>query len=169
MLSGRSAVLIHLILAALVISGAAFYIIFNRVMNRSQRTALVLVVRDSGSDRVYGQWALNEGEEFAIEFIHSVNQSPVTEFFRIENGMIRSFAVRFSSFGAGMQSDFAEGQTFSRDGDAVFISGLNASFRELNYIIGTVSDHILIINDERISLWGLAGRNAHVTIFYRIK
>ena len=155
-----------IMLAALVISGAVFYVIYNKDFGRSgEEKKTVLVVKDTGTGRVYGKWPLEEDELFAIEFVHSVNQSPVTESFRPENGMIRSVAVRFFSFGAGMQSDLKEGQTLSRDGDAMLISGLNTSFKGLNYIVGTVSDHLLIIRNEPVSLRELCGRNSHVTIY----
>jgi hypothetical protein len=121
----------------------------------------VLEIRDINSGRLYGRWPL-ERDEFAIEFIHSVNQSPVREFFTVEGRTIRPEKVRFSSFGAGMQSDLQEGQTLTRDGDALIISGFDASFKQLNYIVGTVSDHLLFINDETLSLRDLCGRNAHV-------
>ena len=68
---------------------------------------------------------------------------------------------------AGVLSDLNEGQTLTRDGDAMVISGLNTSFKELNYIVGTVSDHLLYINGRTISLRDLCGKNAHITI--RIK
>ena len=78
--------------------------------------------------------------------------------------MIRPLSVRFSSFGAGMQSDLEKGQTMTRDGDAIIVSGFDHSYRELNYIVGTVSDHLLYINGETISLRELCGRNAHIAI-----
>ena len=158
-------IVLNLILAALVITGAAFYAIHNKSREKSNGAA-TLIVRDTGTGRIYGKWPLNEHEEFAIEFVHSVNQSPVREFFRIENGMIRSTSVRFFSFGAGMQSHLEDGQTLSRDGDVMVLSGLSASFKELNYIVGTVSDHLLIINDEIVSLLELCGRNAQITIYW---
>jgi hypothetical protein len=126
----------------------------------------VLEIRDINSGQLYGSWPL-ERDEFAIEFVHSVNQSPVREFFTVEGRTIRPEKVRFSSFGAGMQSDLQEGQTLTRDGDALIINGFNTSFKELNYIVGTVSDHLLFINDETLSLRDLCGRNAHVRM--RIK
>jgi hypothetical protein len=124
----------------------------------------VIEVRDSVSGKVYGKWTVPETGEFAIEFIHSVNQSPVKETFKIERRMIHPRQVRFFSFGAGMLSDLEEGQAMERDGEAIIVSGFNVSFRELNYIVGTVSDHVLFINDEEVSLRDLCGRNAHITI-----
>jgi hypothetical protein len=143
-------------LAALAISGAAFYV----THAKKSRT---LEIRDSASGKVYGRWPL-EAAEFSIEFIHSVNQSPVRETFRTEGGMIRPHALRFYSFGAGMPSDLEEGQTMARDGDAMVISGFSAAYRELNYIVGTVSDHLLFINGETVSLRDLCGKNAGITI-----
>lgn len=149
-------------LAALIVVAAVFYFSKN-----SGQDSQELVVTDSSSGRVLGRWPLEEPGEFAIEFIHSVNQSQVREFFRIKDGQIHLFAVRFSSFGAGMQSDLGEGHIMSRDGDAMIISGLDVSFEQLNYIVGTVSDHFLIIGGEYISLRELFGRNAQISIHFR--
>ena len=160
----RYRIVLILLLAALVISGAAFYIVHLNAGTGKSRTLEIL---DSGSGKVYGRWPLEENEEFAIEFIHSVNQSPVREFFGIENKMIRPMAVRFSSFGAGMQSDLEEGMSISRDGDAMVITGFKSSYKELNYIVGTVSDHVLFVNGKTVSLRDLCGRNAHITIHIR--
>ena len=68
-----------------------------------------------------------------------------------------------------MQSDLEEGLTLSRDEDAMVITGFNASYRELNYIVGTVSDHLLILNGDVYSLRELCGRNAHISIYFKGK
>jgi hypothetical protein len=125
-----------------------------------------LEIRDARSGRVYGVWPLEDGE-FAIEFVHSVNQRPVLETFKAEGGNILPLAVRFFSFGAGMQSDLEAGQQMSRDGEALVITGFNRTVPKLNYIVGTISDHLLYINGETVSLRDLCGRNAHIGI--RIK
>jgi hypothetical protein len=123
-----------------------------------------LEIADSETGKVYARRTLDDGGEFAIEFIHSVNQSPVRETFKAEGTAIRPLSVRFYSFGAGMHSDLEAGQTMSRDGDALVIAGFNRSFAELNYIVGTVSDHLLLVGGQTISLRDLCGRNAHVTL-----
>jgi len=82
----------------------------------------------------------------------------------VKDGMIRLARVRFSSFGAGIQSDLEEGQVLIREGDALVVTGFSVSFKELNYIVGTVSDHVLFINGETLSLRELCGKNAHITI-----
>ena len=160
----RYGIILSLMLVALVTSGAVFYVVH---LKNEPGKSRILEIRDSDTNKVYGRWPLEETGEFAIEFIHSVNQSPVRESFGIEGGMIRPRAVRFSSFGAGMQSDLEEGMSFVQDEDIMILSGFKASFRELNYIVGTVSDHLLFINGETISLRELCGRNAHITIHLR--
>jgi len=160
-----------IILAVLVFAGTVFYVICVK------NSGIVLEIRDTETGRVYGSWALEEPGEFSIEYIHSVNMSPVRETFVYEGKKIRLKSVRFHSFGAGMQSYTDEGQALTRDGDAFVITGFNVSFNKLNYISGTVFDHLvfdhlLIINDEIISLRDLAGINpdgksAHITIQYR--
>ena len=149
-------------LAALVIAGAAFCAVRFGV---SPKEAF-LEMRDADSGKIYGKWPLKETDVFAVEFIHSVHQSPVKESFIIGDKMIRPIAVRFSSFGAGMQSNLEEGQVLSRDGEDLLITGFTSSFKELNYIVGTVSDHVLYIKGKEISLRTLCGKNAHITMRY---
>ena len=148
-----------ILFTALAMAGAVFY-----TTGCSGSRDRLLVIRDAGSRRVYGKWPLKEAKEFAIEFVHSVNQSPVRETFRADNGKIKPVSVRFASFGAGMLSDLEEDQIMIQDGEALIIKGFSASFKSLNYIVGTVSDHLLFINDECISLRELCGRNAQITI-----
>ena len=129
--------------------------------------SVILEIRDTGSGIIYGKWPLEENGEFAVEFIHSVHQSPVRETFKVTGKEIQPVSARFYSFGAGMQADVEEGQIMSRDGDALVITGFNRAFTELNYILGTVSDHLLFINGEIISLRNLCGKNAHITLRIR--
>ena len=154
--------LLYLIIAALVVSGAVFYF-----LQGSLHDSPVLEIRGTVSREIYGEWPMEEGEEFAIEFIHSVNQSPVRETFVIEENMIRLHSVRFYSVGAGIPDHLEEGWEMSRDGEAMLITGFNTSFRELNLIVGTVSDHLLLLRGENISLRDLCGRNAHITMRVR--
>ncbi|GAB6393416.1 MAG: DUF1850 domain-containing protein [Treponematales bacterium] len=131
-----------------------------------------LVISDGENGKVFGRWALGEGGRFAVEFTHSVNNSPVRETFEARDGEIAAVSVRFSGFGAGMQSAVEGRETLARDGDALVIAGFDKRFRELRYIVGTVSDHLLFVGNggaaadstSGISLRELCGRNAHIVI-----
>jgi hypothetical protein len=157
---------LNLWLAVFVLIGAVF-LSFYKGKTEIAGHSEALEILDTVSGKVYGSWPVGDGAEFAIEFIHSVNQSPVRETFKIEGKQIRPESVRFYSFGAGMQTDLEAGQTMTQDGDAMIISGFNHTFAVLNYIVGTVSDHLLFVNGETVSLRELCGRNAHIRI--RIK
>ena len=124
-----------------------------------------LEIRDTETNKLYASWPVKDSNLFSIEFVHSVNQSPVKEVFAVDSREIRLVSVIFSSFGAGMQTDLAEGQELSRDDQGnMVISGYNQKMKTLNYIVGTVSDHIFSIEDEKVSLRKLCGKNAHITI-----
>jgi hypothetical protein len=121
-------------------------------------------VADAETQRVYGAWPVTEGEEFSVEFVHSVNNTPVTDTFAVSGDEIWSVSTRFYGFGAGMQTDLEPGEHLVQDGDALIIAGMSRKFRELNFIVGTVSDHVLTIKGETISLRDLCGRNAHINV-----
>ena len=142
-----------------------FLFIGNIFVRESRLTQIEIAGTDSG--RVYSRLPIENGGEFAIEFIHSVNNSPVREVFKVDGKEIKPAAVRFFSFGAGMQTELEEGMSMSRDGDAMIITGFTRAFSELNYIVGTVSDHLLLLNGQKISLRELCGKNVHITIRVR--
>jgi hypothetical protein len=123
-----------------------------------------LVIRDLDTDRIYWKRTIRRGDTFSIEFIHSVNQSPVRDTFIVQRDGIGVLEALFYDFGAGMQTDLQEGQTLERLGDALVIRGFRQTYRELHYIVGTVSDHVFIFRDSQISLRNLCGRNAHIVI-----
>jgi hypothetical protein len=149
-----------------LITAAMLYIFILKKPDASHHFT-ALEIMDTESGKVLGSWSVDEDAEFSIEYIHSVNQSPVLETFKIEGGQIRTVSVRFFSFGAGRQTDLEEGQIMIRDGDAFIITGFNSISAGLNYIVGTVSDHLLFVNGETVSLRELCGKNAHIRI--RIK
>jgi hypothetical protein len=77
----------YIILAALVIAGAAVYVFF-----QCRASSISLEIRDAASGKVYGKWPIEEDGEFAIEFVHSVNKSPVRETFKVQGNEIRGYA-----------------------------------------------------------------------------
>ena len=129
---------------------------------------LCLVVYDTETNSTYKTFEISEGCEFSVEFIHSVNQSPVIDVFVIKDRNIVADRTVYSAFGAGVQTFVEEGQTLEYDehGNMV-VSGFDIVFPEVKYIVGTVSDHILRIEGESISLTELCGKNAHIAFALR--
>ncbi len=139
----------------IIITAAAFVI--------SMLSAEYLVLYDSDTGKTYITQKAEDGLMFSVEFVHSVNQTPVKDTYIIENGEIRAFSTTYRSFGAGVQTALEGNQKMTYDSDGnMIITGFDITYDPLRYIVGTVSDHILTFEGEEISLRDMCGRNARV-------
>lgn len=133
----------------------------------SQKGVDLEIVRQS--DQVLlARYPLHEKQTFSITFIHSVNQSPVEDVFRFEGGKLRAERTIYYDFGAGVQSELAEGDRLQsgQQGEIIIVHAPKI-YENLNYIVGTVSDHVLQIGGKTISLRELCGRNTAITFRLR--
>lgn len=147
---------------ALAVMVAAFFVAVGT------KGDVTLVLYNSESGKVYKTFSAREGLEFAVEFIHSVNQSPVRDVFVIKDNEIIASKTIYSAFGAGVQTEIEEGQMLEYDSDGnMVVSGFDIVFPTVKYIVGTVYDHVLYIEGESISLTELCGKNAHVAFEIR--
>lgn len=139
----------------IIITAAAFII--------KGLSADYLVLYDSDTGERYITEKAEDGLMFSVEFIHSVNQTPVKDTFIIENGEIKAYSTLYRSFGAGVQTALEGNQklTYDEEGNMI-ITGFDITYDPLRYIVGTVSDHILTFGGEEISLRDTCGRNAKV-------
>ena len=155
------------IAAVIAIAITAVILCFNSCEDKGEN---MIVLCYSDTDEIIASFDGPEGAEFSVEFIHSVNQSPVKDVFRVENGQLVADRTIYSAFGAGVQTEILDGQTleFDKDGNMV-VSGFDIVFPRVDYLVGTVSDHILEIQGESISLRDKCGRNAHVYFEVRSK
>ncbi len=111
---------------------------------------------------------LGEKKQFFIKFIHSVNQTPVIEGYEIKNNQIFLISCQYYGFGAGVATTVEKGwQMKYLDDGSMLITDINRAIPNLSYIVGTVSDHILIIDDTKISLTKLCGQNRTVRFVFR--
>lgn len=125
-----------------------------------------LILRNGDTGKMYAAYPVNEGDEFSVTFVHSVNKSPVTDVYVIRGGAIFVTRTIYYSFGAGVQSQLEPGQNLQYGVDgSMIVSGFARRLDNLSYIVGTVSDHTLSIGGESISLRELCGRNATVRFY----
>ena len=122
-----------------------------------------LVLKNGDTGGVIRRFPLQEGDEFSVTFIHSVNKSPVTDVYHVLKGDIYVVRTIYYAFGAGVQTEVEAGQRldYGEDGSMI-VSGFNRRLDQLSYIVGTVSDHTLEIGGEQLSLRALCGRNTTV-------
>ena len=126
----------------------------------------ILSLENGNTGERYASFAMDPGERFSITFIHSVNKSPVTDWYETDRkGRIWLKSTVYYDFGAGVPFDLNEGETLEyTDNGAMVISGIDREIPQFLIFVGTVSDHTLSINGEEISLRDLCGRNAKVRI-----
>lgn len=125
--------------------------------------ALRLELRDSSDGRLFAAYPVENGDRFSITFIHSVNNTPLTDVYEIRDGEIYVVETIYYGFGAGVQTEIEEGQTLTyTDDGAMVVSGFDWNRSGMIYVVGKVSDHTLAIGGEEISLRGLCGRGADV-------
>lgn len=126
-----------------------------------------LVLEDARTNQQYACYRLAPGQQFSVGFVHSVNKSPVVDTYQVEPDGIYVINTVYYGFGAGVQTELGEGQTLSYGEDgSMIISGFDQKIEPLVYTVGTVSDHILSLKDQQISLRDLCGRNAMVRFRY---
>ena len=153
--------------AAAIVTAALFLFagIFSGYTILSHRDTLVL--RNAETGEIYARYDCPDGTQFEIDFIHSVNKSPVIDVFEAENGIFRVVEARYYTFGAGMPTEADQPTwefSYAEDG-AIVVTGITYTYESLNYIVGTVHDHYLTIHGERINLRELCGRNTKLEIY----
>lgn len=126
-----------------------------------------VTVRERDTGKLIAYYPASEGERFSVSFIHSVNRTPVTDVYEIEDGHVFVEECIYYGFGAGVQSELNPGEVLKKTPDGgMLISGIHQNRDNVGYIVGTVYDHVLNINGEDISLRDLCGRNSAIRINY---
>ena len=122
-----------------------------------------LVLSDKESGQVYATFPVENGDTYAVEFVHSVNKSPVRDVYEIREGEIWNIQCIYYGFGAGVEEELGEGETLSYgENGEMIISDINKKIDNLVIVVGTISDHTLYLGDETISLRDLCGRSSKV-------
>lgn len=142
---------------------AVMVVIIAAILGFSLRSGDYLVLRNGDTDEEFARFRVSEGDEFSVTFIHSVNQYPLTDVYQIRDHKIYVVRTIYNNFGAGVQTEIEEGQKLeiNENGEMV-VSGFDMEMPWLSYIVGTVSDHVLTLHGEEISLRELCGKNSKV-------
>lgn len=149
----------------LIIAAAAALIVAAAVILISLiRPSYTLVLSDASTGEEFGRYPMKTGDRFSVEFIHSVNKTAVRDYYEIrDGGDIYVVETHYYGFGAGVQTELNPGEEleYGEDG-AMIIKNIDKQIPRLIYVVGTVSDHVLRVNGEEISLRELCGRNTKV-------
>lgn len=124
----------------------------------------------NSKESVSVSYPIDENDHFSIEFIHSVNKSPVVEYYKIDKkGNLYVYKTIYYNYGAGVPTDIEGDETISYGEDgSMIIDNINRKINNLTYYLSDISDHVLKINDsDPISLWGIFGQNETIHIDIR--
>ena len=142
--------------AILVVAAAAVLAVF---LLREPK----LILSDDETGKVYARLPLKDGDSFSVTFRHSVNKSDVTEIYQRRGREIWLTGCVYYGFGAGVAEVLEPDWTLENgDNGEMIIGNIEMKMNDLTYIVGTVYDHILEVNGERIVLNDLCGKNAKV-------
>lgn len=109
-------------------------------------------------------YEFDDKKEFSIQFIHSVNNSPVIDYYTIDdNNNIIITQTTYYDFGAGVQTELNNNEKikYGNNGEMT-VTNINKIISPLVYIVGTVSHHTMNINNNSIILDEKYGRNTHI-------
>ncbi len=146
-----------------ILTAAAALIVVAAVSLIFKSEAHTLHLTDAETGKVYARYSFGEADTFSVTFIHSVNQSPVTDFYkRGENNSLILYETVFYSFGAGMPESWPPDAIVETSAAGIRVTNLHLTMPDVTYIVGTVSDHVLKVGEEEISLRALCGKNSEV-------
>ncbi|WP_313346710.1 DUF1850 domain-containing protein [Sedimentibacter sp.] len=93
-------------------------------------------ISNGNTNKIVYIGSVDDFRYFHISFLHSVNRTPVNEFYKIDKNKFIVYKTTFYSYGAGM-----EGGTL-KDG-VVEINDIDRELKEFTYMVGTYADHTL--------------------------
>jgi hypothetical protein len=103
--------------------------------------------------------AVRAGDEFSLGYIHSVELSPVRDYFRIDDSCrIVLYETTFRSLNTGLPSTIAGDERLIREGDHFRISGMKRALPFIDIQVQEKTDNTLIVKGvESFKLHALAG------------
>ena len=126
-------------IAAVIFAVLLFLPIFKGVTITDYKTGRLLYYHDAAP-----------GDLFSVHYIHSVNKSPVEDFFVISsnNELILEKTV-FKSFGAGVPASSDDGGELKVYNDRIEVTGINRRIDNFLLFVGVTADHrFKIAKDE---------------------
>lgn len=121
------------------------------------------MLTDAETGVVYAAYPITEGDHFSVAFRHSVNKTTVEEIYENRGNQIWLVGCIYYSFGAGVAEELDPSWTLSYgEHGEMILSDIHMHLPELTYVVGTVYDHMLTIDDTEINLRELCGRNSSV-------
>jgi hypothetical protein len=122
----------------------------------------VLVVKEAKANKIIWQEKVEEGANFAIEYLHSVERTPVWEYFKVKNGEIFLTGTLYESYGAGLP--FLKKNNYIVANDKFEIKDINRKLDNIPLRISDYAQHKFIYGDEEYKLYDITQPQSLVVI-----
>ena len=122
----------------------------------------VLVVEEAATGEVIHQQQIHKELKFAIQYIHSVERTPVWDYFKTKEDQIVLKATKYESYGAGLP--FLNQNDYIVKNDKFIIDNINTNLREIPVRISDYAKHKLLINNQVYKLYKLTATQNLVLI-----
>ena len=134
-------------------------------LHRVENRHLILYNNESGQK--IASFPINQDSHFYIKFTHSVNLSPVIDYYKFKkHNEIYVYKTIYYNYGAGVETELENDETISfGDDGSMIIDNINKKIEPLVYYLSNIYDHKLCIDgQDEISLWELCGKNILINI-----
>lgn len=127
-----------------------------------------LCVENAQTGELLRVFRFNHEASFYVEFLHSVNRTPVREYYGIVDDEIVLIRAEYSSFGAGMP-EVAEqsGSKLTVKDGLLQLDHIDQVMPEFIYRVGTIANHALFINQQKIYFSAIAPPQTGLRFTYR--
>jgi hypothetical protein len=118
----------------------------------------VLEIRNAKTGSIVFIHKVAAGEAFSIAFVHSVEKSPVVDYFRIDDAFrMVLYETAFRSLNTGLPASISEGQKFSRKGEEFRLSITQGVLPDIQLWVDEKYEGVLEIGGRKLSLAAMAG------------
>lgn len=128
----------------LTLAGLLFIVSLSVVSASYAQNLQNLVLTNADGQILYSH-PVNNGSSFAIQYTHSVAQTPVTDYFIIKNDEIWLDRTVYHDFGAGLPHSPENGQKLTQKHGQLVLEGYNQRLPQFTLRIGRVAGHKLLI------------------------
>lgn len=126
----------------------------------------ILLIKDEIQDRIVITKKVKPSQEFATLIKHSVQKTPVYEFYRIEEDQTLTVTrTKLQDLGWGMPS-VLEREVVFKDGFMI-MDGINRNLDILHFRVNYIAEPKLIIGDEEIDLKAYIKNNDKICIYIK--
>lgn len=110
-----------------------------------------LVIKEAETGKIIWQRPVTKEVKFAIEYLHSVEKTPVWEYFQVKGGKLYLTGTRYESYGAGLP--FLKKHNYIVSDDKFEIKEINEQLEKIELRVSDYAKHKFIVNGQEYKLY----------------